>query len=492
MNYTVQGGDTLGAIARRHGTNVEALQRLNGLADPNHIRVGQSLRLPHVAPVSSASLQTGQAAEPWAETVLRFVDALGRPIVGLMVRAVAEGREMLSTTGADGCIGPLTCDHPDGSIAVHVRRAAHKGSGEKHIGDIKPSPGKQSIKVQSGKHVATTKIRRHEGAPQRPPTQLKSLARGDKIETATLQGHPLVCVKGCECPNEDDLLLGANLEFKSWIKAAGQRAGIVTQAVAAVMNAEAVKLKDGKWNARSQSSKSSATGMTQFLDASWIGEAVREGTYLHDKAVKEGWLSRDGKGAWRFTKADGTTLSGPGLDTKLVKLLTDKRKASDPNLQKLLDLRFEAEFAIMAAMDYAKFNLDALRNKGYAINDLNDTEKARIMYLCHHLGLADAVHFIQNTIPSEDVTGVNKKGKTVVKQNGAKKLLTTQVGVDGTTKWLKKASNDWVKAHRYWLEDFEGRHIVPSVFTCPGEKLKQFGVEERLGDLQNITEALKK
>jgi hypothetical protein len=44
-------------------------------------------------------------------------------------------------------------------------------------------------------------------------------------------------------------------------------------------------------------------------------------------------------------------------------------------LQKLLDLRFEAEFAIMASMDYARTNLNALRAKGYAIDDLNDTEK---------------------------------------------------------------------------------------------------------------------
>lgn len=43
--YTVQRGDTLFSIAQRHSTTVEALQALNGLANPGQIRVGQVLRL---------------------------------------------------------------------------------------------------------------------------------------------------------------------------------------------------------------------------------------------------------------------------------------------------------------------------------------------------------------------------------------------------------------------------------------------------------------
>ena len=42
--YSVKRGDTLGAIARRHGTTVAALQELNGLKDTT-IRVGDVLRL---------------------------------------------------------------------------------------------------------------------------------------------------------------------------------------------------------------------------------------------------------------------------------------------------------------------------------------------------------------------------------------------------------------------------------------------------------------
>lgn len=47
--YTVQPGDTLGDIAFRYGTTVPVLVRLNGLSDPDRLRVGQRLRLPQPA-----------------------------------------------------------------------------------------------------------------------------------------------------------------------------------------------------------------------------------------------------------------------------------------------------------------------------------------------------------------------------------------------------------------------------------------------------------
>ena len=43
--YKIRSGDTLGAIARRHGTTVANLCRLNGIKSPTILRIGRSLRV---------------------------------------------------------------------------------------------------------------------------------------------------------------------------------------------------------------------------------------------------------------------------------------------------------------------------------------------------------------------------------------------------------------------------------------------------------------
>ena len=44
--YTIQPGDTLAIIAEQFGTTTAAIQRLNGLADPSILQVGDVLRIP--------------------------------------------------------------------------------------------------------------------------------------------------------------------------------------------------------------------------------------------------------------------------------------------------------------------------------------------------------------------------------------------------------------------------------------------------------------
>lgn len=55
--HVVQRGETLAQIARRYGVGVAELARLNGIANPNRIFVGQALRIPSSAqpPVPSAT-----------------------------------------------------------------------------------------------------------------------------------------------------------------------------------------------------------------------------------------------------------------------------------------------------------------------------------------------------------------------------------------------------------------------------------------------------
>ncbi|MCR4431618.1 MAG: BsuPI-related putative proteinase inhibitor [Tepidanaerobacteraceae bacterium] len=50
IRYVVRSGDTLFAIAERHGTTVEAIMSANNLADPDIIFVGQVLLIPVEGP----------------------------------------------------------------------------------------------------------------------------------------------------------------------------------------------------------------------------------------------------------------------------------------------------------------------------------------------------------------------------------------------------------------------------------------------------------
>jgi membrane-bound lytic murein transglycosylase D len=60
-DYKVKSGDTLGALAKRYGTSVAAIQTANNLKSTN-LRVGQSLSIPGQAPVNSPyAIQAEQA-----------------------------------------------------------------------------------------------------------------------------------------------------------------------------------------------------------------------------------------------------------------------------------------------------------------------------------------------------------------------------------------------------------------------------------------------
>lgn len=77
-SYTVRNGDSLSKIAQRHGIRVREIVEMNAISNPNHIRIGEVLRLPadarDVAPASSGSLSLG--AGPGASYRIKPGDSL--------------------------------------------------------------------------------------------------------------------------------------------------------------------------------------------------------------------------------------------------------------------------------------------------------------------------------------------------------------------------------------------------------------------------------
>lgn len=80
ITYVVQPGDTLSGIAARYGTSYQTLASLNNIANPNLIYPGQTIRVPEDN-TSNARYYTIQPGDTLSEIALRFgttVNALQR------------------------------------------------------------------------------------------------------------------------------------------------------------------------------------------------------------------------------------------------------------------------------------------------------------------------------------------------------------------------------------------------------------------------------
>lgn len=83
--YVVRPGDTLGALAGRHGTSVRQLAQANGITDPNRLYAGQSLTVPGGA--GGSRVATGERTDTVAPgETLSAVAARN----GTSVRAIVE------------------------------------------------------------------------------------------------------------------------------------------------------------------------------------------------------------------------------------------------------------------------------------------------------------------------------------------------------------------------------------------------------------------
>lgn len=142
--------------------------------------------------------------------------------------------------------------------------------------------------------------------------------------------------------------------------------------------------KDGQWNANSKASPSSAAGLTQFLDDTWMEIANNKST------------------------------------------LIGKYKIDNPKSTKeqLLNLRFKPEFSIDAAAAHAIHNFEVSKLEYKKLSEPSSI--AKLAYLLHHEGASGGKAFVNNTISEER----------------SKKLLYTQFGKDG-----QKTADGYIKKY---------------------------------------------
>lgn len=212
------------------------------------------------------------------------------------------------------------------------------------------------------------------------------------------------------------LALGANAAFAPLLERAAARTGLDPAMLAAIVDAEAARGRDGRWDPASRNPRSSATGLGQFLDSTWLGEARRPGSWLNAAASLRGLLGPDGHAR------------------------TGARTA-------LLALRTDPEASIEAVADHAAGNLARLGRAG--VRAETPAAQARAAYLAHHLGLGDALRFL---------------GSGLAEQR-AGRLLTAQVGAAAADRRIASAGSA-TGAHREWLLAYVDQRIRPARYAA--------------------------
>jgi len=487
---TVEFGDSLSEIAQEHGCTVKELAELNQLRNTSLIFPGQVLKLPvhqySQSPADVASLAA--QADTTCTLSFAFEDVIEKPIEKLKVRIVsAAGDIHEALTDELGKIQDYVMDK-----AEEITVFASRWHGEKLVAQFTPSEGKNSVTLTSAKvriKGVTEPIKDRAGRIDLDKHPVNTVVKGRDSK-----GNPVIQLNHT-CPNKYDLQLGANLDYWDQIIAASERSGIIPQSIAAVINAESAQIKRvwnkdsvaisrEKTNAAKALKKqqgestegvviyaSSAAGMTQFLNATWLEETFREGTYLNEQARERGIMAdkpkRDALNQIEYHPKTHQQIIlpmfeiEPGtwwtkqqiINNRLLRGITPYPPHATKALQSWLNLRFEPEFIIMAAVDYGLYNLAQLQAAGYSVDTLNDANKAKIFYLTHHLGLGDAKRFIRKTITEES----------------AHKLLVAQVGAKRAASFANNPGNDgsYVKGHRAWLSDYIDRNINLENFYCP-------------------------
>lgn len=319
--YVVKKGDTLTKIAVSERVDRNELAALSGIHNQNLIKVDQVLRLPprfiDVSPVEIATIPVPDV-ESLKVVACQFIDAANNPIEGMDVAVTVGLVEMTHMTDSHGFI-PLISLEPEDVLKVAVK----KTTGEwKRVSEIRPATPATHARIVSPKVRKSAETQLHDGPPQ-TATKIKASPQeiGSVVMERSKNGNPVQSVP-LECPNQENLRLGENFKYRDIILEASHRSKLSPQSIAAIMNAEAatvvvetqipifdrksgkqkigndgkpqfkiVKAATGEWDPHSSNRRSSARGMTQFLDSTWISLALTEGTYLHDRIKQEGLLT---------------------------------------------------------------------------------------------------------------------------------------------------------------------------------------------------------
>ena len=161
--YTVQSGDTLSGIAYRYGTTYQHLAEINGISDPNIIRVGQVLHLTGSAPVASSggsyTVQAGDTISGVVKLSTSYTVQSGDTLSGIAARFGTTYQTLAAINGIANPnlihVGQVICLTGNASTAATMRTGARVQYSGRVYGD---SYGEGAGRTVSGTYAVDNYI----------------------------------------------------------------------------------------------------------------------------------------------------------------------------------------------------------------------------------------------------------------------------------------------------------------------------------------------
>ena len=508
--YTVVKGDTLWGISQHYGVDMDQLIALNGLTGrkQHNLSIGQSIRLPDAqqTPDTLLTLRVLDLAfRPINRAKLKLeYDGKSEELVGdakgeagpIAINDHAKGIKVYFR-GLDGTYA-LIANHkalPLGQkrltltsrkMLVRGNYAFQSGSQRKSTedvrGDVKrvnrdahitPSAGATSTSTTATATTSKTSTSQNDDEPglldqaatavsdlwSRLTSARKAAAAPSKptpapvLKQTRVEGGQPTQVIGALFTEENLRLTPANEKYRKIILDVSKRHDMTPQAMAAVINAEAAQTGDGEWNANSRASTSSAAGLTQFLNDSWLDMATEPRSLVNQKLKRE-------NGYEQVNAAYAENAKGRRYLDYIYGKIGEKTTRIDS--EPVLALRFDPEMSIDTGALYAVKNLETMKRLGVDATSLPSDEKAKVMYIAHHEGAGGAVAVIKGTLTEER----------------AKKLFVDNVPAGKQKDYLERFNGSYKNAYVHFLLTYTDSKIsVTNFMVSPGSLIPRTSAE---------------
>lgn len=473
--YVVKRGDSLWGIARHFGYSVEELAACNGLSGRQKkvIKVGQKINLP------------GKKAGPDLLLSVRLIGLNSAPIKHANLELFHDGKITEVQTDEAGWLHDLDIqDHAKGLKiefenydgkwrSIFEEKSLPLGEKVLQINILTDLVKGQTLRKDGSTIVPDQRtggeVKRQTPQPAAPSVPGKPLpdipAVPVVMNTRTSDGSPTT-INAPLFAGENLYLNKGNEKFRQAIVDASKRYNLTPHALAAIINAEAAKTKNGTWIETCAAAGSSARGLGQFLPAAWFQYIAKPATMGNAEAIKL-------TGANTLLAANNTLYQ-----------VNDQRKTEvSASMQKLiLSWRDNGGYSIDAIGAYADDNLLYLKKQGIDATGLPPDEKVKIAYIMHHEGPMNGMLYLSGKLGRTVDSPPNKIRIKLASQLKTKKD-------DGTA--MAKAiadrfDGDYAKAYYYFLANHTDTMVRAKNFMLKHEGFHERSVYEVVQSVSNV------